>query len=317
MTLFFKARVTKRFPTNMTQTPIHPLDLNFRNRQGAIAAYLIRHSGGAVMVESGPGSTIEALKADLAALGLTPRDVTHVLLTHIHLDHAGAAGWLSQQGAQVYVHPVGAPHMLDPQKLLASALRLYGDKMDFLWGQFLPVPPKKLTEVQDGQEIAIGSLRFTGIHTPGHARHHVAYLFEDTCFTGDIGGVRIPGPSYLRLPMVPPETHIEDWRASLLRLRQIGFRHVAPTHFGIYDDAAAHLTLGLRTIDEAERWLEREMPADPPIETLREHFVEWLQAQGRVAGISEDNLAMYEIANPTWMGADGLQRYWRKFRLEA
>ena len=266
------------------------------------------------MVESGPGSTIEALKADLAALGLTPRDVTHVLLTHIHLDHAGAAGWLSQQGAQVYVHPVGAPHMLDPQKLLASALRLYGDKMDSLWGQFLPVPPEKLTEVQDGQEIAIGSLRFTGIHTPGHARHHVTYLFEDVCFTGDIGGVRIPGPSYLRLPMVPPETHIKDWRASLLRLRQIGFRRVAPTHFGIYDDAAAHLTLGLRTLDESERWLEREMPADPPIETLREHFVAWLQAQGRAAGVSEDNLALYEIANPTWMGADGLQRYWRKFR---
>ena len=301
----------------MIQTPILPLDLNFRNRQGAIAAYLIRHSGGAVMVESGPGSTIEALKADLAALGLTPRDITHVLLTHIHLDHAGAAGWLSQQGAQVYVHPVGAPHMLDPQKLLASALRLYDDKMDSLWGQFLPVPPKKLTEVQDGQEIAIGSLRFTGIHTPGHARHHVAYLFEEVCFTGDIGGVRIPGPSYLRLPMVPPETHIEDWRASLLRLRQIGFRRVAPTHFGIYDDAAAHLTLGLRTLAEVERWLEREMPADPPIETLREHFVEWLQAQGRAAGISEDNLALYEIANSTWMGADGLQRYWRKFRLEA
>jgi glyoxylase-like metal-dependent hydrolase (beta-lactamase superfamily II) len=300
--------------TAMTQTPIHALDLNFRNRQGASAAYLIRHSGGAVMVESGPGSTIEALKADLAAIGLTPRDVTHVLLTHIHLDHAGAAGWLSRQGAQVCVHPVGAPHMLDPQKLLASALRLYGDKMDSLWGQFLPVPPDKLNEVQDGQEIAIGSLRFTGIYTPGHARHHVAYQFEDVCFTGDIGGVRIPGPLYLRLPLVPPETHIEDWRASLLRLRQIDFRRVAPTHFGIYDAAAAHLTLGLRALDEAERWLEREMPADPPIETLREHFVEWLQAQGRAAGISEDNLALYEIANPTWMGADGLQRYWHKFR---
>ena len=299
----------------MTQTPIHPLDLNFLNRKEAIAAYLIRHSGGAVMVESGPGSTIEALKADLAALGLIPRDVTHVLLTHIHLDHAGAAGWLAQQGAQVCVHPVGAPHMLDPQKLLTSALRLYGDKMDSLWGQFLPVPPDKLTEVQDGQEIAIGGLRFTGIHTPGHARHHVAYLFEDVCFTGDIGGVRIPGSPYLRLPLVPPETHIEDWRASLLRLRQIGFRRVAPTHFGIYDDAATHLTLGLRTLDETERWLEREMPADPPIETLREHFVLWLQEQGLAAGITGKNLKLYEIANPTLMGADGLLRYWRKFRV--
>ena len=266
------------------------------------------------MVESGPGSTIEALKANLAALGLTPRDVTHVLLTHIHLDHAGAAGWLSQQGAQVYVHPVGAPHMLNPEKLLASALRLYGDKLDSMWGQFLPVPQDKLTEVQDGQEIAIGSLRFTGIHTPGHARHHVAYLLGDVCFTGDICGVRIPGRPYLRLPLMPPETHIEDWRASLLRLHQISFRRVALTHFGIYDDASPHLALCLRALDEAECWLEREMSTDPPIEILREHFVEWFQAQGSAAGITEDNMALYEIANPTWMGADGLQRYWRKFR---
>jgi len=298
----------------MTQTPIQLLDLNFLNRKEAIAAYLIRHSGGAVLVESGPGSTIEALKADLAAHGLTPRDVTHVFLTHIHLDHAGAAGWLARQGAQIYVHPAGAPHLRDPEKLLASALRLYGDEMDSLWGQFLPVPPDKLTEVQNGQEIAIGNLRFTGIHTPGHARHHVAYLFEGVCFTGDIGGVRIPGPSYLRLPLVPPELNIADWRASLLRLRQLGFRRVAPTHFGIYDDAAAHLTLCLRALDEAVRWLEREMPADPPIETLRAHFVAWQQEQGLAAGISEEALDLYEIANPTWMGADGLMRYWKKVR---
>lgn len=301
----------------MAQTPVYPLDLNFSNRKDTIAAYLIPYSGGAVMVESGPGSTIESLKAALEAHGLTPQDVTHLLLTHIHLDHAGAAGWLARQGAQVYVHPVGAPHMLDPQKLLASAQRLYGDKMESLWGRFLPVPPNKLTEVQDGQEILIGSLRFTGFFTPGHARHHVAYLFEDLCFTGDIGGVRIPGPLYLRLPLVPPETQIEDWRASLLKLRQIGFRRVAPTHFGIYDDAAAHLTLGLRNLEETERWLEAEMPGDPPIETLREHFVQWLREQGLAAGITEKNLELYDIANPTWMGADGLQRYWRKFRAAA
>ena len=298
----------------MTQTPIYPLDLNFRNYQSAIASYLVRHPDGAVMVESGPGSTIEALKADLAAHGLTPRDVTHVLLTHIHLDHAGAAGWLSQQGAQIYVHPVGAPHLRDPEKLLASALRLYGEEMDLLWGQFLPVPPDKLIEVQDGQEIAVGSLRFTAIHTPGHAKHHAAYLFEGVCFTGDIGGVRIPGPPYLRLPLVPPELNIEDWRASLLKLSGIGFRRVAPTHFSIYGDAAAHLTLCLRALDETERWLEREMPAEPPIEALRELFTAWQRAQGLAAGISEENLGLYEIANPTWMGADGLQRYWRKFR---
>jgi glyoxylase-like metal-dependent hydrolase (beta-lactamase superfamily II) len=301
----------------MSQPIIYPLDLNFRNRSEAIASYMIPHSGGAVLIESGPGSTIERLKAGLAAHGLTPRDVTHVFLTHIHLDHAGAVGWLAQQGARVVVHPVGAPHLRDPEKLLASALRLYGDKMDTLWGQFLAVPPEQLIEAQDSQEITVGSLRFTAFHTPGHARHHAVYLYGDLCFTGDIGGVRVPGPAYLRLPLVPPELNLEDWRASLHKLMGIGFRRIAPTHFGIYSDVTTHLNLCLHALEEAERWLEREMPVDPPIEALRLSFTAWQAEQARAAGISEADLTLHEIANPTWMGADALQRYWRKFRMAA
>ena len=109
-----------------------------------------------VLIESGPGSTLAALEAGLAKEGLSPRDVTHVLLTHIHLDHAGAAGWLARQGAEIYVHPVGAPHMLNPEKLLASATRIYGDRMESLWGEFLPVPESQLNVPKDGEEIEIG-----------------------------------------------------------------------------------------------------------------------------------------------------------------
>src|SRR5690606_15095706 len=128
----------------MAQTRIVTLDLNFQGRPHAIAAYLIRDADSVVLIESGPGSTLPSLTAGLAAEGLSTRDVTHVLLTHIHLDHAGAAGWLANQGAEIYVHPVGAPHMLNPEKLLASATRIYGDRMDSLWGEFLPVPENKL-----------------------------------------------------------------------------------------------------------------------------------------------------------------------------
>ena len=217
----------------MAQTRVVTLDLNFQGRPHAIAAYLIRHGDAVVLIESGPGSTLSALEAGLAKEGLSPRDVTHVLLTHIHLDHAGAAGWVARQGAQIYVHPVGAPHMLNPEKLLASAARIYGDKMDSLWGEFLPVPESQLKVPKDAEAIVIGKLEFMPLNTPGHAEHHYAYLFEDICFSGDVGGVRIPGYQYLRVPMPPPELHIERWHESIARLRKEKFAHIAPTHFGI------------------------------------------------------------------------------------
>jgi glyoxylase-like metal-dependent hydrolase (beta-lactamase superfamily II) len=138
----------------MVRTPIHTLDLNFQGRPRAIAAYMLEHADGVVLVESGPGSSVPALEAALKTRGYGLQHVTHVFLTHIHLDHAGAAGYLASQGAQVYVHPAGAPHLLNPEKLLTSAGRIYGDLMEPLWGQFLAVPPEKLTVLQDEEEVA-------------------------------------------------------------------------------------------------------------------------------------------------------------------
>lgn len=298
----------------MAKTRIITLDLNFQGREQAIASYLIPHSSGVVLVESGPGSTLPALQAALAKEGYTPSDVTHVLLSHIHLDHAGAAGWLARQGAEVYVHPVGAPHMLNPEKLLASATRIYGDRMDELWGEFLPVPEDKLKVAEDAQEIVIGNLRFLPIDTPGHAYHHHAYLFEDLCFTGDIGGIRIPGFQYMRVPMPPPELHLEKWRESVKRLKQEKFNRIAPTHFGIYDDPDWQLNELEKDLDAVSRWLEEVMPADPAIEELREKFTAWMEEQAISSGLSELVVKAYEVANPVGMSADGLQRYWKKVR---
>src|SRR5512141_955456 len=137
----------------MAKARIVTIDLDFQDKTQAIASYLIRHNDGAVLIESGPGSTLPSLEAGLAKQGLSPRDVTHVLLTHIHLDHAGAAGWLARQGAQIYVHPVGAPHLLNPERLLVSAGRIYGDQMGTLWGEMLPVPEPQLHIAKDGEEI--------------------------------------------------------------------------------------------------------------------------------------------------------------------
>ncbi len=298
----------------MANTRVITIDLNFQNKTQAIASYLIRQNDAAVLIESGPGSTLSALEAGLAKEGLSPRDITHVLLTHIHLDHAGAAGWFSKQGAQIFVHPNGAPHLLNPEKLIASATRIYGDRMGTLWGEFLPVEQKQLTVPNDAEEIAIGNLRFTAINTPGHAEHHYSYLFEDMCFSGDVGGVRIPGFPYLRAPMPPPELHFGRWRESISRLRSLKFSRIAPTHFGIFDDVDWHLNELQKNLDEAEKWLEEIMPADPSVDELREKFAAWMNGQAATKNLSEDVLRAYELANPLGMGADGLMRYWKKVR---
>ena len=299
----------------MAKTRIVTLDLNFQGRPHAIASYLIRGGDAVVLIESGPGSTRASLEAGLAQEGLSPRDVTHVLLTHIHLDHAGAAGWLAlRQGAEVYVHPVGAPHMLNPQKLLASATRIYGDRMESLWGEFLPVPENRLKVPKDAETIVIGNLEFVPLHTPGHAEHHYSYLFEDIIFSGDVGGVRIPGYPYLRVPMPPPDLYIERWQESIARLRAVKPARIAPTHFGIFDDPGWQLDEVEKGLKSAARWLEGVMPSDPSIEELRGAFTEWMISEAERVGLSEEVLKAYEVANPPGMSADGLMRYWKKVK---
>jgi glyoxylase-like metal-dependent hydrolase (beta-lactamase superfamily II) len=300
----------------MAEPRIVPIDLHFQNMDQTIASYLIRQGDSVVLIESGPGSTLSALEAGLAREGLTPRDVSHVLLTHIHLDHAGAAGWLSRQGAQIFVHPNGAAHMLNPEKLIASATRIYGDRMQILWGEFLPVAESKLIVPKDAQEITIGNLKFIAIDTPGHADHHYSYLFGDLCFSGDVGGVRIPGYQYLRAPMPPPELHFGKWHESISRLRSVKFKRIAPTHFGIFEDVGWQLNELERNLDAAEQWLENIMPQNPTIEVLRDEFSVWIQEEGNAKNLSDEVIRAYALANPLGMSADGLMRYWKKVKVE-
>ena len=298
----------------MAQTRIVTLDLNFQGRPHAIAAYLIRHGDAVILIESGPGSTQAALQTALAQEGLSAADVTHVLLTHIHLDHAGAAGWLAQQGAEIYVHPIGAPHMLNPEKLIASATRIYGDRMELLWGKFLPVPQNQLKTPNDAEAIRIGSAEFIPLNTPGHAEHHYVYLFEDIAFCGDVGGVRIPGYQYLRVPMPPPELHIERWHASIARIRKEKPARIAPTHYGIFDDVEWQLREVEKGLDSAARWLDATMAAEPSIEQMRQSYTDWIMAEGEQIGLDAEAVKAYELANPLGMSADGLLRYWKKVK---
>ncbi len=297
------------------------LDLNFQGLSGAIAAYLIPHARGGILIESGPGSTLPALERALQNHHLRPSDITDVLLTHIHLDHAGAAGWMARQGARIHVHPVGAPHLLDPEKLLASAARIYGDQMEKLWGEFLPVPPANLHIVEDNEVIEIEGLHLRALDTPGHAAHHYVYLFDQVLFSGDVGAVRIGGLQHLRLPMPPPEFNLELWRASLERLQQAfragEFNLIAPTHFGVYGDPAWHLQAIGEALDEVEAWMLEVMPTQPSVETLRRQFLDWTLQRSLNAGLGKNELDPLEAANPSGMSADGIYRYWRKVRQPA
>jgi glyoxylase-like metal-dependent hydrolase (beta-lactamase superfamily II) len=296
---------------------IHTIDLDFQNIPHAIAVYVIPHRRGAVLIESGPGSTIEHLQSALKQIDLTPRDITDVLLTHIHLDHAGAAGWWARQGAQIHVHHVGAPHLLNPEKLLASATRIYGDMMDQLWGEFLAVPEDRMHILHDGDQIKIEDLHFAALDTPGHADHHMAYLFEDVCFSGDVGGVRISADRYVRLPIPPPEFHIAKWRASILKLREAKFKRIAPTHFGIYDDVEWHLKAIEDELDQVEAWLEAVMANDPTIEQLREQLSAWLDSRASAEGFRADWSIANAASNPAFMSAMGMHRYWKKYRINS
>ena len=293
---------------------VHTIDLQFQGFTSAIASYLIPHQRGALLVECGPGSTITNLQASLESQGYSVTDISDVLVTHIHLDHAGASGWFAQNGARIHVHPVGAPHLINPSKLLSSAGRIYGEEMDLLWGQFLPVPEELIIIHQDREFFEVGGLVFQALDTPGHANHHFAYIFGDICFSGDIGGVRIPGSNHVRLPMPPPEFHLEKWRHSLEVLHQGEFAHILPTHFGAYSDPKQHLLAVEKALADVERWMEDTLPRDLPHDDLKAEFHQWEEERAQAAGIDPQLMNIYQTANPSWISINGVERYWRKYR---
>jgi glyoxylase-like metal-dependent hydrolase (beta-lactamase superfamily II) len=297
----------------VTVMNLHTLDLNFQNVSQTIASYLIIGPDGPVLVETGPGSTLSALLAELAGHGFAPADIRHVFVTHIHLDHAGAAGWWAQQGAQVYVHPFGAPHLIDPTRLLKSATRIYGDKMDTLWGDFLPAPADKVTAVVDGDIIEAAGLRFEVMESPGHARHHHVYLLEDVAFTGDAAGIQIPAaPFFVDVPAPPPEFELEVWLETLDKLAARDLRTIYPTHFGAVTAVAPHLETLRQLLGETAVFIKRLMDNGHDRGEILSQYYDWNRSRARQLGISDPAIHQYETANPWYMSVDGIMRYWQK-----
>ena len=235
------------------------IDTEYIDTPEAIGVYLLLGERPA-LIETGPASTVETLLDGVRAAGLDPKDLRTIAVTHIHLDHAGAAGTLVRRfpHLDVYVHPLGAPHLIDPSRLLASAGRLYGSEMDRLFGQVLPVPADRVHILEDGARVLLGSRRLTALDTPGHARHHLAFHDETTgdLFTGDAAGVALPGTRYVRPPTPPPEIDIAAWDATIARLRRLRAQRLLLTHFGAHawgDDLLVQLQERLHRFAEIVR----------------------------------------------------------------
>jgi glyoxylase-like metal-dependent hydrolase (beta-lactamase superfamily II) len=291
---------------------IETLDLEFQGAPRVIAAFLIHGPRGPVLVETGPGSTLPKLIDELARRGVKPADVRDVLVTHIHLDHAGAAGWWARQGARVWVHPVGAPHLVDPTRLLASAERIYGDLMAVLWGEVLSAPAERVVAVEDGAELEVGGLRIEVVETPGHAWHHHVYRMGDVAFAGDAVGIMLPGNRWVDLPAPPPEFDLPAWKKTLDRLRGLGLGTMYRTHFGPSSDVEDELRRFEDVLDRGVEWIREMMDRGLDREAMIEEFGKRMRSRAEETGTDAAEARFYELANPRSMSVDGISRYWRR-----
>jgi len=279
--------------------PPQPLDLLHLGRERVIGAYLLDTAEGPALFDCGPTTCVPALKAALRDRGLELQDVPHLLLSHVHLDHAGAAGVLVREhpALQVHVSPIGAPHLVDPTRLEKSARRLYGAEFDTLWGELAPVPMENIRETGD-QVLGLDCFP-----SPGHASHHVCYVDRDgTLYAGDATGVRIQPSRFVLPPTPPPEFDLAVWESTLDEIERRDAQRLALIHFGVADDPIEHLA--------ALRMRLRSWTALVGDGTTEEEF--------EATALAElgDDAPPYVQAIPPWQSYAGLRRYWEKRRTE-
>ncbi len=282
-------------------------------RPGIIAVTAVETDDGLVLFDVGPESTFENVSAELGKIGFAASDVRHAFLSHIHFDHAGAAWRFAELGAIVYVHPRGAPHLLDPSRLIESATRIFGDKMEKLWGRFAPVPKERLRVLHDNDVVRVGSLEIRAIETPGHASHHHVYQWNDNLFGGDVAGVRLgSGPPIP--PFVPPELQIESWLDSIRKMRALNAAKLYLPHFGLVaDSVSTHLDALEERVRRWSEWFRDRIRSGADEQQLIPAFAEYEAADLRAGGAPEERVADYEAADPSFMAVGAAIRYWRKY----
>ncbi|MEZ5290404.1 MAG: MBL fold metallo-hydrolase [Vicinamibacterales bacterium] len=291
----------------------HAVDLQFQGLPGVIATAVLPCGDGVVLVDPGPSSCLGALTRGLERLGVALDDVRAVLVTHIHLDHAGACGTLAAAlpDLRIFVHELGATHLAAPDRLLASVTRLYGSEMDRLWGEFKAVPASALTALTGGERLTIGTRAFDVAYTPGHAVHHVGYLdvADRVAYVGDTAGLVVGG--YLMAPTPPPDIDLEAWERSLGVIEAWGPSALFLTHFGEIGAPAPHLARLRAALRRAAAVVREGLESGRDEARQLADWVEWLRTDAREAA-SEEAARLVETAAPFDQGWQGLARYWRK-----
>jgi glyoxylase-like metal-dependent hydrolase (beta-lactamase superfamily II) len=299
---------------NCSVTSLTLLDLCWLDNPRSIASVLLRSGNTNILIDPGPATCLPTLHEELASLGLTISDVQFILLTHIHLDHAGATGslLLENPNLQVYVHEQGAPHLVDPQKLLKSAQRLYGDKMDALFGKFLAVPQSNLQILRGGESLSLGGTSFDVLYTPGHASHHVSYLEHSTgtAFVGDTAGICIEGHSFVLPATPPPDIDLELWDKSMNAIEQHKPKRLCLTHFGYSEQPAKHLANYRLRLRQWSDSVAKILSAGKEESVAMEEFIRDCTTEAACLTQEETAHLLFNGHLPlSWMG---LARYHRK-----
>lgn len=303
---------------------IETIDLNFIDTEQVLASYLILGEGSAAVVETGPTSCLGSLMDGLEKHGVSEDDVRQVFLTHIHLDHAGASGNLSElwPNATFYVHELGYPHMVDPSKLVKSAGRIFGeDRMERLWGEVRPVPEERIVKLKGGgEEVEAADGVLSGYYTPGHAYHHLVFqeARSGTLFAGDVAGIRRPGQAYVLPPTPAPEVDVEAWKGSIETMRGLSPSVVCPTHFGVYDDVDRHLSKLEQRLQEWLLFVEKRLDAGLSKEDMIEEFGAMCETELLREGASREDIEHYQrITGAYEVQLTGLVRYVSRLRENA
>jgi glyoxylase-like metal-dependent hydrolase (beta-lactamase superfamily II) len=295
----------------------HLIDVQYLGRPGSIAACLIETREGPGIVDPGPSNCVPALARELEAHGIGLDDLRFILLTHIHLDHAGATGTLARDNPRlrVHVHEAGAAHLADPTRLLASALRIYGDQLGPLFGEFLAVPAAQIHALAGGESLNLGDRTVRIAHAPGHAKHHIACLDEEsgTLFMGDTAGERFAPSSYVLPVTPPPDIDIERWKETLATVRVWNAETLFITHFGAFRDVAPHLDAIESSLED---WADRvrlslEEPGDDEEKASRFESAIHAQLRSMVEPPAVDDYTSGGGIRDSWFG---LARYWRQRR---
>ena len=290
------------------------IDLGFLGRSNVIAAAIVQGPSGAAIVDPGPTTCLATLEQGLQAHGLRWQDVRHLMLTHIHLDHAGATGTIVREHPHitVLVHERGAKHMIDPARLLDSATRLYGADMDRLWGEFAAVPHTNVVSLTGGERIDAGGRTFDVAYTPGHASHHVSYFDASSgvAFVGDVAGVCALG-GYVLPPTPPPDIDLDLWRTSVERILEWSPSTLFLTHFGPVTRVRPHLAELLDNLDMTAATVRESLAGPESDEEKSERFAEWLRQElrRRMTDAEVDSYVVAAGFKYLWFG---LARYWRK-----